>query len=102
MTQHKCFLAWLRQVLAEHLSRDVATTACQRALGKQEVVMTPRVRREFETLSSAAERTGLSIRTLRRRIASGELAAYRNGARVIRVDPEDVDRLMVPIPTARC
>jgi excisionase family DNA binding protein len=63
--------------------------------------MTTRVRREFETLSSAAERTGLSIRTLRRRIASGELAAYRSGARVIRVDPEDVDRLMVPIPNAR-
>lgn len=63
--------------------------------------MTTKVRREFETLASAAQRTGLSIRTLRRRIASGELAAYRNGARVIRVDPDDVDRLMVPIPTAR-
>ena len=63
--------------------------------------MTTKIRREFETLSSAAERTGLSIRTLRRRIASGELAAYRSGPRVIRVDPDDVDRLMVPIPTAR-
>ena len=63
--------------------------------------MTTKIRREFESLSSAAERTGLSIRTLRRRIASGELAAYRSGARVIRVDPDDVDRLMVPIPTAR-
>jgi excisionase family DNA binding protein len=62
--------------------------------------MTTRVRREFETLSSAAERTGLSIRTLRRRIASGHLAAYRSGARIIRVDPDDVDRMMVRIPTA--
>jgi len=62
--------------------------------------MTTRTRREFETLSSAAERTGLSIRTLRRRIASGDLAAYRSGARVIRVDPNDVDRMMVRIPTA--
>ena len=63
--------------------------------------MTTKVHREFESLASAAERTGLSIRTLRRRIASGQLAAYRNGPRVIRVDPDDVDHLMVPIPTAR-
>jgi excisionase family DNA binding protein len=63
--------------------------------------MTTKIRREFESLSSAAERTGLSIRTLRRRVASGQLAAYRSGPRVIRVDPDDVDRLMVPIPTAR-
>jgi excisionase family DNA binding protein len=59
--------------------------------------MTTKIRREFETLISAAERTGLSIRTLRRRIASGDLTAYRSGSRVIRVDPDDVDRLMVPI-----
>ena len=63
--------------------------------------MTTRVRREFESLSSAAERTGLSIRTLRRRIASGDLCAYRSGARIIRVDPDDVDRMMVRMPTAR-
>ena len=62
--------------------------------------MTTRVRREFESLSSAAERTGLSSRTLRRRIASGDLAAYRSGARIIRVDPDDVDRMMVRMPTA--
>ena len=63
--------------------------------------MTTKVHREFESLTSAAERTGLSIRTLRRRIAGGQLAAYRSGPRVIRVDPDDVDHLMVPIPTAR-
>jgi excisionase family DNA binding protein len=62
--------------------------------------MTTKDHREFESLSSAADRTGLSIRTLRRRVASGDLAAYRNGPRVIRVDPDDVDRLMVRIPTA--
>ena len=63
--------------------------------------MTTKVRREFESLASAAERAGLSIRTLRRRIASGHLAAYRTGSRVIRVDPGDVDRLMVRIPTTK-
>ena len=61
--------------------------------------MTRRVHQEFESLSSAAERTGLSIRTLRRRIANGDLPAYRSGPRVIRVDPDDVDHLMVRIPT---
>lgn len=56
-------------------------------------------RRRFESLTEAADRTGLSVRTMRRRIASGELAAYRSGRRIIRVRPEDVDRLMVRIPT---
>ena len=62
--------------------------------------MTTKVHREFESLASAAERTGLSIRTLRRRIAAGDLPAYRSGPRVIRVNPDDVDHLMVRIPTA--
>ena len=62
--------------------------------------MTQTTRRHFESLTQAAERTGLSIRTLRRRIAAGELAAYRNGPRVIRLDPSEVDRLMVRIPSA--
>ncbi len=62
--------------------------------------MTHTPRRRFESLSQAAERTGLSIRTLRRRIAAGDLTAYRHGPRVIRLDPDDVDRLMIRIPTA--
>ena len=64
--------------------------------------MTTKVRREFESLASAAERTGLSIRTLRRRIASGHLAAYRSGARVIRVDPDDVEPFKQPRRRCRC
>ena len=43
--------------------------------------MTHRTHRQFESLSQAAERIGLSTRTLRRRIAAGELTAYRNGPR---------------------
>jgi excisionase family DNA binding protein len=62
--------------------------------------MNPTNRRSFESLSAAADRTGVSIRTLRRRIACGQLAAYRTG-RLIRVDPDDVDHLLVRIPTAR-
>lgn len=61
--------------------------------------MTTNPRREYESLSDAAERTGVSIRTLRRRIASGQLKAYRLGRRVIRVQPDDVDQLLMRIPT---
>lgn len=61
--------------------------------------MNQKHRREFESLAEAAERTGLSTKTIRRRIASGVLAAYRSGPRVLRVDPNDVDRMMVRLPT---
>ena len=57
-------------------------------------------RRTYESLARAAQRTGMSVRTMRRRIAHGDLPAYRCG-RLIRVDPDDVDRMMVRIPTAR-
>ena len=56
--------------------------------------------RSYESLAQAADRTGMSVRTLRRRIACGQLAAYRTG-RLIRVDPGDVDELLVRIPTVR-
>lgn len=54
--------------------------------------------RRYETLAAAADRTGISIRTLRRRIADGSLPAYRTGRRIIRVSPQEVDRLMEPMP----
>ena len=57
-------------------------------------------RRSYESLTQAADRTGMSVRTLRRRIACGQLPAYRTG-RLIRVDPGDVDELLVRIPTVR-
>ena len=62
--------------------------------------MNPTKRQSFESLAAAADRTGVSAQTLRRRIASGQLPAYRTG-RLIRVNPDDVDRLLVRIPTAR-
>ena len=63
--------------------------------------MTQTTRRQYESLAEAAARTGVSIRTLRRRISCGELTAYRAGPRLIRLNPEDVDRLLVPVPTYR-
>lgn len=47
------------------------------------------------TLQQAADSTQLSVRTLRRYIAEGNLIAYRAG-RAIRLKPEDVDALFTP------
>jgi excisionase family DNA binding protein len=55
--------------------------------------------RRYETLAAAAERTGMSTRTLRRRIADGSLPAYRTGARMLRVSPDDVDHLLQRVPS---
>ncbi|MGO0576735.1 helix-turn-helix transcriptional regulator [Ornithinimicrobium panacihumi] len=71
-------------------------------MSKVQITDTPSAgRRQFESLAQAAQRTGLSARTLRRRIAEGRLPAYRNGPRILRVDPEDVDQLMIRVPAVR-
>ncbi|MCW5954577.1 MAG: helix-turn-helix domain-containing protein [Propionibacteriaceae bacterium] len=62
--------------------------------------MKPSGGQRYESLVQAAERTGLSVATLRRRIADGQLPALRNGRRIIRVRPKDVDRLLRPSQTA--
>ena len=61
--------------------------------------MTQQTPRQFESLDQAAERTGVCVRTLRRRISAGDLPAYRLGPRLIRVNPDDVDRMLTKIPT---
>ena len=62
--------------------------------------MSTTARRSYESLAQAADRTGISIRTLRRHIAAGDLSAYRCG-RLVRLDPDEVDRMMVPVPNRR-
>lgn len=54
---------------------------------------------QYETLAEAAERTGISQRTLRRRIAAGDLPAFVSGRRILRVRPQDVDELLRPLFT---
>lgn len=56
--------------------------------------------RTYESLSAASERTNISVKTLRRFIAEGNLRAYRVGKRILRVDPKGVDSIMRPVPTA--
>jgi excisionase family DNA binding protein len=54
----------------------------------------------YRTLAEEAARTSVSVKTLRRRIAEGQLTAYRFGPHLIRLDPAEVDALFRPIPTA--
>jgi excisionase family DNA binding protein len=51
------------------------------------------------SIADAATRLGVSTLTIRRRIASGELTAFRVGPRLIRVDADEVERLAKPLPT---
>jgi excisionase family DNA binding protein len=53
----------------------------------------------FLSLEAAATYTALSIKTLRRRIAAGDLAASRSG-RLIRVRVRDLDAMFERIPGA--
>ncbi len=54
----------------------------------------------YETIAEAASRLGVHRDTIRRRIAAGRLTAYRDGARIIRLDRSEVDGILRPIPTA--
>ena len=55
---------------------------------------------EWVSLQQAAFIYGISVDTIRRRIAAGVLPASRIGARIIRVRIEDLDRVCRPITTA--
>jgi len=57
--------------------------------------------RHCESVGDAAARVGVSTKTVRRWIASGQLAGYRIGPRLLRIDPDDVDRMLTLIPSAR-
>lgn len=54
--------------------------------------------RHFETIRQAADRLGVSEKTIRRHIAAARLRGYRLGERLIRVDPDEVDALLRLIP----
>lgn len=57
--------------------------------------------RSLVSLAVAAERFGISIKTLRRRISDGTVHGYRVG-RLIRVDLDELsEHLIVEIPTVR-
>lgn len=56
--------------------------------------------RRLASIADAARYTACNPKTIRRRIADGSLTGYRMTSRLIRVDLNEVDALLRPIPTA--
>ena len=53
-------------------------------------------------IQNAPEFLGVGQQAVRRRIAAGELRAYRIGNRhTVRIDMADLEALLVPIPTTK-
>ena len=59
----------------------------------------PKTGRRYASLADAAQYVDCNERTLRRKIAAGALTGYRFG-RLVRVDLDEVDAAMRPIPAA--
>ena len=55
----------------------------------------------FISLSAASDMLGISVHTLRRRIAAGELPAFRAGRRIIRIRLSDLEALLRRVPTTQ-
>lgn len=54
--------------------------------------------RRLASIADAAHYASVHPRTIRRRIAEGTLTGYRFGPRVLRVDLNEMDSALVPIP----
>jgi excisionase family DNA binding protein len=54
----------------------------------------------YASLEEAAAYLGCDARTIRRQISRGQLKGYRFGNKTIRVDLDELDTLLKPIPTA--
>ena len=52
------------------------------------------------SLEAAADRLGVHPRTVRRMISAGELQGFRLGKRLLRVDMNEVDKLLHRVPAA--
>lgn len=77
------------------------STSCERGNAMTTYNPVNRSSRSLVSLAVAAERYGISIKTLRRRISDGTVHGYRVG-RLIRVDLDELSEcLVVEIPTVR-
>ena len=55
----------------------------------------------YLSLEEAAEAMSVSVKTIRRWIASGTLPAYRCGKRAIRIKLDDLEAAPIKMPVAR-
>jgi excisionase family DNA binding protein len=58
------------------------------------------MRRNLVSIQKGAEYAGLSDKTIRRYISAGDLHGFRIGKKMIRVDLNEIEQLLKPIPTA--
>lgn len=54
------------------------------------------VPRRYVSIAAAAEYLSVTDRTVRQMIADGRLRGYRNGAKLIRLDLNEIDAAMKP------
>ena len=54
--------------------------------------------RRLESIANAAEHVDVSTKTIRRYIAAGLITGYRAGPRLIRVDLDELEAMLRPIP----
>jgi excisionase family DNA binding protein len=52
--------------------------------------------RRWASPTAAAEYLGVTTRTIRQMIADGRLTGYRAGARIVRLDLNEIDAIMTP------
>lgn len=62
---------------------------------------TTKSRRRLVSLEDAADYAACSTKTIRRRISEGTLTGYRLGPRLLRVDLNELDEILRPVPSAR-
>lgn len=55
--------------------------------------------RRLISQQAAAEYLGVTERTIRNYVSRGQLRAYRVGGRLVRVDLNELDAMLRPIPT---
>jgi len=59
----------------------------------------PKAKRRLAGITEAAEYADLSDRTIRRYVATGRLIGYRVGPRLVKIDLDQLDAIIRPVPT---
>ena len=57
-------------------------------------------RRHLVGINQASDYADVSTKTLRRWIAAGRIPAYRVGPRLLKIDLNELDAMLRPIPTS--
>ena len=61
----------------------------------------PRRPKRLASIRVAAEHADVCTRTIRRWIADGRLTGWRTGPKLVKVDLDELDRTIRPVPAAR-